>query len=59
MNTNTQINGTEINPQLCSQSMTKKARIYNGVKTVYSINDLGKSGKPHAKKMKLDGFLTP
>ena len=39
--------------------MTKEARAYNGVKTVSSINDVGKIGQIHAKKMKLDHQLTP
>ena len=30
--------------------MTKKARIYNGKKTVSLITDAGKTGQPHAKE---------
>ena len=30
--------------------LTKKARTYNGAKTVYSINDVGKTGQICAKK---------
>ena len=30
--------------------MTKEARIYNGFKTVFSINGAGKTGHIHAKK---------
>ena len=29
--------------------MTKNARIYSGVKTVYLINGVGKTGQIHAK----------
>ena len=41
-----------------------EARTYNGVKTVYSINDVGKTGQIHAKKKKeeekkLDHLPTP
>ena len=32
---------------------------YNGIKTVSSINDVGRTGLVHAKKMKLDHQLTP
>ena len=32
--------------------MTKEARMYNGVKTVYSINGIGKIGQSHAKNKK-------
>ena len=42
--------------------MTKKERRYNGLKTLYSINGLGKSGQIHAKKNEtkpLDHFPTP
>ena len=30
--------------------MTKEARIYNGERTVYSINGIGKTGTPYAKE---------
>ena len=30
--------------------MTKEARIYNGEKTAFSINDVGESGLLHAKE---------
>ena len=30
--------------------MTKEARIYNGVKTAFSINGAGKTGELHAKE---------
>ena len=30
--------------------MTKKARIYNGIETVYSINGVKKTEQLHAKK---------
>ena len=40
--------------------MTKEAKTYNVVKTVYSINSAGKIGQIHAKKKKkLDHLLTP
>ena len=39
--------------------MTKEARIYNGEKTVSSINGAGKSGQPHVKTMKLEHSLIP
>ena len=39
--------------------MTKEARIYNGAKTVSSINGAGKTGPLHVKRMKLEHFLTP
>ena len=39
--------------------MTKEAKIYNGVKTVSSINGVGKIEQIHAKKKKLDHLLTP
>ena len=40
-------------------SLTKEARIYNGGKTVSLINDVGKTGQLHIKRMKLEHFLTP
>ena len=39
--------------------MAYKARIYNGVKTVSSINDVGKMGQMCAKKVNSDHFLVP
>ena len=39
--------------------LTKEARIYNGAKTVSSINGDGKTGPLHVKRMKLEHFLTP
>ena len=41
--------------------MTKDPRVYNGGKdrTVSSIKSAGKTGKPHAEKMKLDHDLPP
>ena len=39
--------------------MTKEARLYNGEKTVSSINGAGKTGQLHVKKMKLEHSLTP
>ena len=38
--------------------MTKEAKIYNGVKTVFSINVFGKTGQIHVKKWN-DYFLIP
>ena len=38
--------------------LTKEARIYNGAKTVSSINGAGKTGPLHVKRMKLEHFLT-
>ena len=39
-------------------SLTKDARIYNGEKTVSSINGAGKAGELCIKQMKLVYFLT-
>ena len=39
--------------------MTKGARLYNGGKTASSINDAGKTGELHVKKMALEYSLTP
>ena len=39
--------------------MTKEPRIYNEERIVSLINGIGKTGKPYAKKMKLDPYLTP
>ena len=38
---------SEINPHLYGQSMIKEARIYDGVKTISSVNGVGKSGQLH------------
>ena len=38
-------------------NLTQGRRPYNGVKTVCSINGVGKIGQVHAKKMKLDHHL--
>ena len=40
-------------------SLTKEARIYNGLKTISLTSGAGKSGQPLVKKMKLEHFLTP
>ena len=42
-------------------SLTKKARIYNGEKTIFLTSGGGKTGQPvkTCKRMKLDHFLTP
>ena len=40
-------------------SLTKEARIYNGLKTISLTSGAGKSGQPTCKRMKLDHFLTP
>ena len=39
-----------MNPHLYGQSMTKEARIYNGGKTVSSIDGVGKTGQLRASK---------
>ena len=40
--------------------MTKEAKTYSKIKTVYSISGAGKIGQIHAKKKKkLDHLLTP
>ena len=39
--------------------LTKEVRIYNGAKTASSISGAWKTGQLHAKKMKLDHYLTP
>ena len=45
------IESTEINPCLYGQLiLAKEARAYNGVKTVSSVNCVGKIGQVHAKK---------
>ena len=40
-------------------SFTKEAKIHNGEKIASSINNAGKTGQRHVKKMKLEHFLTP
>ena len=41
-------------------SLTKEARIYNGVKTISLTSGAGKTGQPLVKNhLKLDHFLTP
>ena len=40
-------------------SLTNKARIYNGEKTISLTSGAGKTGQPLVKKMKLEHFLTP
>ena len=45
------IESPELNPRTYSQqSMTKEARIYNGEKTICSINGAGKTGQPWVKE---------
>ena len=39
-----------ISPCTYGQSITKEARVYNGEKTVSSINGVGKNGQLHAKE---------
>ena len=39
--------------------MKKKPRIYNGERTVSSINDVGKTEPATCKRMDLDPYLTP
>ena len=53
------IESPEISPCIYGLFLTKEARIYNGAKTGLSINDAGKTGQLHVKKMKLEHFLTP
>ena len=38
--------------------MTEEASTYNGLKIVYSVNDVGKIGQIRCRKMKLDHLLT-
>ena len=40
----------ETNPHLYSQYLTEVASTYNGLKIVYSINGIGKTGQIHAEK---------
>ena len=40
-------------------SLTKKAKIYTGEKTISLTSDAGKTGQPTCKRMKLEHFLTP
>ena len=40
-------------------SLTKEARIYNGVKTISLTSGAGKTGQPLVKEWKLEHFLTP
>ena len=40
-------------------SLTKEARIYNGLKTISLTSGAGKTGQPLVKRMKLEQFLTP
>ena len=40
-------------------SLTKEARIYNGLKTISLTSGAGKTGQPLVKRMKLEHFLTP
>ena len=44
-----------------SLCLTKKARIYNGEKTIFLTSGAGKTGQPvkTCKRMKLEHFLTP
>ena len=41
------IENSEINPHLYGQSMIKEATIYDGVKTISSVNGVGKTGQLH------------
>ena len=43
------IESSEINPHLHSQYLTEEASTYNGIKIVYSMNDVGKIGQIRAK----------
>ena len=40
-------------------SLTKEARIYNGVKTISLTSGAGKISQLPGKRMKLEHFLTP
>ena len=40
---------TSLSTRIKLDSTKKEARIYNGAKTASSINDVGKTGQPHAK----------
>ena len=40
-------------------SLTKEARIYNGLKTISLTGGAGKTGQPLVKRMILEQFLTP
>ena len=40
-------------------SLTKEARIYNGLKTTSLTSGAGKTGQPLVKRMKPEHFLTP
>ena len=44
------IENSEINPHLYGQSMIKEATIYDGVKTISSVNGVGKTGQLHVKE---------
>ena len=39
--------------------MTEQERLYNGGKTVSSVNGAWKTGQLHVKKMKLEHLLAP
>ena len=42
-----------------SDGMTKETRTYNGIKTVYLINGIGKIGQTHAKnKTRIPSYTT-
>ena len=43
---------------MCTLSLTKKARIYNGEKTASYISGAGKTGQQCVEEMKLEHFLT-
>ena len=40
----------EINPHLHSQYLTEETKVYNGLKIVHLINDVGKIGQISAEK---------
>ena len=45
------IESQEINPYIYNQlKLTEEASTYNGLKIIYSINDVGKTGQIHAEK---------
>ena len=51
------IESPEINPHIHGQFMTKEPRLYNGERTVSSINGVGKTEQPHAKESNSNTIL--
>ena len=44
------IESSEINPHVYGQLTTKEQRIYNGERTIFSINGVGTAGRPYTKE---------